>query len=148
MRKIGGFLFIYIFLIERYCNTTQGVCLRNVPGIVTCNTTPARRGRRTVLTKLRKRALALKAAPAAPDPNTNPSMDGMVNTPRTLVVTTRSSATATFPRQTLVRVTHVDNVVGAQQNTARPRAISGGLSGNRSTGKANRGVRNRITLIP
>ena len=53
-----------------------------------------------------------------------------------------------MPLLAVVSVTPVDSVVGMQQKTARPRAISGGASGRRSTPKAARGVTARMAASP
>ena len=110
--------------------------------------TPATSGSSTVATRFLKSASGWKLAASAPAPSTSDSAAGMVTTPKTLLATTRSSATAALPLHAVVRVTHVDRVVGTQQNTARPRAISGGRSGAASASGANAGVSRRMAPSP
>lgn len=88
------------------------------------------------------------AAPAALPPTTSDSIVGIVNTPNTFVTITKSKATAELPLQAFERVTQVERVVGTQQKTARPSAISGGCSGKRITPNAANGVINRVDRIP
>jgi len=54
------------------------------------------------------------------DPKIILNMEGIVNTPITLVRITKSNATAEFPLHAFANATQVDNVVGAQQNTTIP----------------------------
>jgi len=64
------------------------------------------------------------------------------------VTITKSKATAELPLQAFERVTQVERVVGTQQKTARPKAISGGCSGKRMTPNAANGVINKVDMMP
>lgn len=52
------------------------------------------------------------------------------------------------PGRTCVKDTPDESVVGMQQNTAKPKASSGGWRGRRSATMAARGVKSRIDSIP
>lgn len=75
-------------------------------------------------------------------------MAGPSLTASMLDATVSIRATAAFPLLATVRVTPVERVVGMQQNTASPSAISGGDSGSRSTPKAASGVTARMASMP
>lgn len=65
-----------------------------------------------------------------------------------LDATVSRRATAALPLLATVRVTPVESVVGMQQKTASPSAISGGDSGTRRTPNAASGVTARMASMP